>query len=91
MCSIHIDESAIHVSLAERLSRLFVPFSKKLDSLLDRLDNQCTMHDFQCDAHEQEHENQNDAYYCGAAMPQGYKYLLRLALITISHSFTLSP
>jgi hypothetical protein len=39
MCSIHIDESAIHVSIAARLSRLYIPFSKKLDILLDRLDN----------------------------------------------------
>jgi hypothetical protein len=38
-----------HVSIAARPSRLCVPFSKKLDSLLDRLDNQRTMHGSQND------------------------------------------
>jgi hypothetical protein len=39
MRSINIDEFATHVSTAALLSRLCVPFSEKLDSLLDRLDN----------------------------------------------------
>jgi hypothetical protein len=52
MCSIHIDKSAIHVSIAARQSRLCVYFSKKLDSLLDRLDNRRMMHDSQNDALE---------------------------------------
>jgi hypothetical protein len=44
MYSIYIDESAIHVSIAARLSRLCVPFSKKLNNLLDSLetDARCT-------------------------------------------------
>jgi hypothetical protein len=48
-CSIHVDESAIHVSIIARLSHLWVPFFEKLDNLFDRLDNQHTMHHFQCD------------------------------------------
>jgi hypothetical protein len=43
ICLIHIDESAIYVLIVARLSRLYVPFSKKFDSLLDRLDNWCMM------------------------------------------------
>jgi hypothetical protein len=46
MCSIYIDESTIHMSTATRPSRLYVLFSEMLGSLLDRLDNQRTMHDF---------------------------------------------
>jgi hypothetical protein len=41
MCSINVDEFATHVSIVALLSRLCVPFSEKLDSLLDRLDNWC--------------------------------------------------
>jgi hypothetical protein len=44
MCYIHLDESAIHMSKATRLSHLCILFAKKLDSLLDRLDNRCIMH-----------------------------------------------
>jgi hypothetical protein len=55
MRSIHIDESAIHVSAAAWPSRLCVPFSEKLDSLLVCLDNRSTMHGFQCDACEWAH------------------------------------
>jgi hypothetical protein len=64
ICSIHIDESAIHVPIAARLSRLCVPFSKKLNSLLDCLDNRRMMHDFQNNALEWARGNQNDAHYC---------------------------
>jgi hypothetical protein len=49
--------------IAARLSRLYVPFSKKLDSLLDRLDNRLMMHDSPNDALEWARGNQNDAYY----------------------------
>jgi hypothetical protein len=49
MCSIHIDEFAIHVSIIAQSSCLWVPFSKKLDSLHNRLHNRCTMYNFQCD------------------------------------------
>jgi hypothetical protein len=46
------DEFAIHVSITTRPSLLYLPFSEKLNNLLDRLDNRRTMHGFQCDAHE---------------------------------------
>jgi hypothetical protein len=46
------DEFAIHVSITTRPSLLYLPFSEKLNNLLDRLDNRPTMHGFQCDAHE---------------------------------------
>jgi hypothetical protein len=50
MCSINIDESTIHVSVAAWLSRLYVLLSEKLERLLDRLDNWRMMHDFKYDA-----------------------------------------
>jgi hypothetical protein len=71
MCSIHIKKSAIHMSNVARPSYLGVTFSKKLDSLLDRLDNQHTMHSFQCDAREWTHKDQNDTHYCSAATLHG--------------------
>jgi hypothetical protein len=46
MCSIHIDESAMHGSKAAQPSCLYIVFVGKLDSLLDRLDNRHTMHGF---------------------------------------------
>jgi hypothetical protein len=52
MCLIHIDESTIYLSIIVWLSRLCVPFSEKLDNLLDRLDNRCMMHGFQCGVRE---------------------------------------
>jgi hypothetical protein len=52
MCSIHIDESVIYVSTAARPSSFCVPFSEKLDSLLGRLDNRRTMHNFHYDTRE---------------------------------------
>jgi hypothetical protein len=67
MCLIHIDESSIHVSMATRLSYLCIPFSKKLDNLLDRLNNRCTTHDSRNDALEWACGNQNDAHYCSRA------------------------
>jgi hypothetical protein len=57
MCSIHIDESVIHMSAAARLSRLCVPFSEKLDSLLACLDNRCTMHGSRCNTREWAHRD----------------------------------
>jgi hypothetical protein len=86
MCLIHIDESTIHMYAVARLSHLCVPFSEKLDILLVRLDNRCMMHGFQCDTHR----DQNDTRYCSIVTLHGYKYLLHLALITISHSFGFS-
>jgi hypothetical protein len=64
ICSIHIDESAIHMSMAAQPSRLWVPLSKKLDSLLDRLNNRCMMHGSQNDTLKWMRGNQNDAHYC---------------------------
>jgi hypothetical protein len=90
MCSIHIDESVIHVSIVAWPSRLCVLFSEKLNSLLDRLDNLRMMHGFQCDMHEGVHGDRNDTHYSSIVMLLGYKYLLRPTLITISHSFTFS-
>jgi hypothetical protein len=54
MCSIHIDESIIHVSTIAQPS-LYTFLSEKLNILLICLDNRCTMHDFQCDAHVSGH------------------------------------
>jgi hypothetical protein len=90
MCSIYIDESAIHVSAVVWPSRLCVYFYKKLDSLLVRLYNQHTMYGFQCDTHEWVHGDQNDAHYYSIVMLHDYKHLLRLTLIPISHSFAFS-
>jgi hypothetical protein len=55
MCSIHIDESTIHMSVVVWPSRLCVPFSEKLDNLFVCLDNRCMMHIFQCDMHVSGH------------------------------------
>jgi hypothetical protein len=63
MCSIHIDKSVIRMSIAARLPRLYVHFSKKLNNLLDPLDNWRMMHGSQNDALEWARENQNDAHY----------------------------
>jgi hypothetical protein len=71
MCLIHIDESTIHVSIAARPSRLGVPFSKKLDSLIDRLDNRRMIHGSQNDALEWPRGNQNDTYYCSCVTLHG--------------------
>jgi hypothetical protein len=71
MCSTYIDESAIHVSITSQLSHLYVPFFEKSGSLLDRLDNQRMMHNFQCGVFEWVHENRNDAHYCGTVMLHG--------------------
>jgi hypothetical protein len=47
----------------------YIPFSKKLNSLLARLDNQRTMHGSQNDVLEWVHLNQNDThYYSGATL-----------------------
>jgi hypothetical protein len=71
MCLIHIDESTIHMSIAAWLSCLCVPFSKKLNNLLDRLDNCFMMHNFQYDVLKWVCGNQNDAHYCNTAMLHG--------------------
>jgi hypothetical protein len=71
MCSMHNDESAIHVFIVARPSRLCVPFSKKLDNLIDCLDNRHTMYGFQCSALECVCGNRNDAYYCSIVMFHG--------------------
>jgi hypothetical protein len=42
-----------------------IPFSEKLDNLLDHLDNRRMMHSSQNDALEWACRNQKDAHYCG--------------------------
>jgi hypothetical protein len=59
------------VSIVVCLSCLYVPFSEKLDSLLDRLDNLCMMHGSQNDALEWTCGNQNDVHYCSRVMLHG--------------------
>jgi hypothetical protein len=82
MCLIHIDESTIHVLTTTWPSHFCVPFSEKLDSLHDRLDNWHTMHSSQKDAlkwvHknwndilEWVHRNRNDTHYCSSVMLHG--------------------
>jgi hypothetical protein len=78
------------VSIAARLSRLCVPFSEKLDSLLDRLGNRRTMSDSRNDALKWALRNQNNTCTVAARYFISYKYLIRLALITISQFFFLS-
>jgi hypothetical protein len=71
MCSIHIDETAIHLSVAAGPSHLCVPLSEKLDSLFDRLVNRHMIHDSQSDALEWVCKDQNDALYCGVMTLHG--------------------
>jgi hypothetical protein len=68
MCSIHIDESAIHVLAAARLSHLCVPFFEKLDNLLAHLDNWHMMHGSRNNALEWVRMDRKNAHYYGAAM-----------------------
>jgi hypothetical protein len=56
---------------AARPSHVITLHSWKLKRLLDRVDNQRTMHDSQNDALEWVCGNRNDAHYCGAAMLHG--------------------
>jgi hypothetical protein len=56
------------MSITAQPSRLWVPFSEKFDSLLDRLDNQRMMHGSRNDALEWAHGIQNDAHYCSCMM-----------------------
>jgi hypothetical protein len=83
------------VLIAARLSRLCVPFSEKLSRLLDRLDNRRTMHGLRSDARCMVHEAKRLSGCIGvksmsitvmARRFSGYKYPLRLTLITISYS-----
>jgi hypothetical protein len=90
MCSINLDESARHMSKVAWPSNLYVLFTEKLDSLLDRLDNQCMMHGFQSIAIDCWCRNRNDTHYCSGMRHPHYKYLLRSLLGTISHSSFLS-
>jgi hypothetical protein len=52
------------MSIVARPSYICVHFSKKLDSLLDRLDNRHMMYSSQNDALEWVRESQKDAHYC---------------------------
>jgi hypothetical protein len=75
------------VSIAARPSCLCVPFSKKLDILHDRLDDRHMMHDSRM-AHSSWHVGTRSTPITVAVRRfTGHKYLLRLALITISHFF----
>jgi hypothetical protein len=76
MRSIHIDESTTRVSSAARPSRLCIPFSKKLDSLLDCLDNRRMMHSFRNSALEWVRGNQNDTHYCSHATFRCHTWIL---------------
>jgi hypothetical protein len=87
MYSIHLDESATHMSKVARPSHLCVLFDEKLDSLLDRLDNRRTMHGSQSVAIDCWCGNQNDTHYCSGITPPNYKYILHSVLMIISHSF----
>jgi hypothetical protein len=90
MCSIHIDESVIHVLTVARSSRFCVPFSERLDNLLDRLDNRRTIRGSWNDTLEWV-RNQNDThYYSGVTAFRDYKYLICLTVISHSFSFSLS-
>jgi hypothetical protein len=86
MCSMHIDEPSIHVSIATWSPHLCVLFSEKLDSLFDRLDNRCTMHGSRNESLECWCENQNGTHYCSHATLHNYKYTFQLARMTILHS-----
>jgi hypothetical protein len=86
MCSIHINESVIHVSIVVRSSRLCVLFSEKLESLLDRQDNRRMMHGSRNDALDCWCDNQNGTCYDSSATLHDYKYAFRLTRMAISHS-----
>jgi hypothetical protein len=78
------------MSIAARSLHLCVSFFEKFDSLLDCLNNGCMMHSSQNGTLEWARGSQNDAHYCSRVTLKGCKYLLHLALITISHSFPFS-
>jgi hypothetical protein len=77
------------VSIAAQPSRLCVPFSEKLDSLLTRLDNRRKMHGSQKDALEWRAGTKMTLITVAVRRFTGYKYLLHLGLITISQFFFL--
>jgi hypothetical protein len=62
----NLDESATHMPKVARPSHLCVVFAKKLDSLLDRLDNQRMMHDSRNVAIDCWCGNRNDTHYCSS-------------------------
>jgi hypothetical protein len=49
MCSIHIDESVTRVDYCMVVTSSVYIFFEKLNSLLDRLDNRCMIHDSRSD------------------------------------------
>jgi hypothetical protein len=71
MCLISIDEPRIHVSIAARSSRLFVLCSRKLEGLLDPLDNRRTTRGSGNDALEWARKNRNDIHYYCVVMLHG--------------------
>jgi hypothetical protein len=68
MCSIHNDESVTCVKSCTA-TRLCVPFSEQLDSLLDCLDNQRMMHNFQSITIDYGCGKQNGTRYCSGVTP----------------------
>jgi hypothetical protein len=81
-----------HISTVAQLSHLCVPFCEKLNHLLDRLDNRRMMHGSRsfarCMVHEAMHLSgctgiKSTPVTIMARRFSGYKYSLRLALITI--------
>jgi hypothetical protein len=72
------------VSIAALPSRICVLFSEKLNNLLDHLVNRRTMHDSQNDTLKWARRNRNDVHAVAVRRFTGDKYLIHLALITIS-------
>jgi hypothetical protein len=71
------------MSITARLSRLSVLYSQKMMRLLHRVNNRCTMHDFQNVALEWVHGNQNDAHYYSVVTLPDYISFIFLALLPI--------
>jgi hypothetical protein len=71
MCSIHIDESVTRGNRCTAVTSLCTFFSKKLNRLLDRLDNRHTMHGSRSDTLEWVRGSQKYADYYNGAMLSG--------------------
>jgi hypothetical protein len=71
MCLIHIDESATRVDYCTFVTSSVYLFSEMLNCLFDRLDNRCTMHDFQSDALKWVHGSQKYTHYYSSVMLHG--------------------
>jgi hypothetical protein len=60
-------------------------FLKKLNSLLDRLGNRCTMHGYQSNTLKWVRGSQKYVHYYSVQRFTGYKYPICIALIVISY------